>query len=486
MKPPESPEPCEHLSRALAVTATLLLVTVSLIAGMCGCAPLLAPAEAAGPDRTAEFEQTCRDVWRVELAREIDPGGLAGCLTQARAGRTKEEIAADVRTSEEWIAKHAPCPAGQVKQADFSCVPAQPTLPRIHVDGRLLRAGTDGPMFVWRGLTAFALLDHVADGRVAEAEAFMAASAADGFNLVRVLAMANGLFQLRPADGLRALPAFLARAAAHGLYVELVALADTAAYEMSADDLRAQVRAVGAIAATAPHALVQVANEHYHATQVRALHDPAVVEALGRELPDVVTWTASPAASDEAPVPQGEYVTRHLDRSRDTWNRTRRVRELELLSATAGKPVIDDEPIGAAEQDRSGSRSANPDEHLARAALARLMGTVGSTFHCDDCLYARPLGPLQRQAARAFIAGTHVVPDHVVLAFRNAGWTGPLESPVKSFSGAVRAYTGVSDALTVVVSIGVEPGFHLDLRDGWRESASVAERPGVCIVRLER
>jgi len=55
--------------------------------------------------------------------------------------------------------------------------------------------------------------------------------------------------------------------------VEIVALADTARLGMTAGGLREQVASVGEIAAGHPNAVVQIANEHYHPTQSRELHD---------------------------------------------------------------------------------------------------------------------------------------------------------------------------------------------------------------------
>ena len=61
-------------------------------------------------------------------------------------------------------------------------------------------------------MTAFALVDLIADGRPADAAAFMAWAARTGFTIVRVLAMNRGGMDLAPADGLRALPRTLAMA----------------------------------------------------------------------------------------------------------------------------------------------------------------------------------------------------------------------------------------------------------------------------------
>ena len=60
-----------------------------------------------------------------------------------------------------------------------------------------------------------------------------------GFNLVRVLAVADVLFKLPADEGLRHMPALFEMAARRGLYVEIVALADTARFGMTAPASRA-------------------------------------------------------------------------------------------------------------------------------------------------------------------------------------------------------------------------------------------------------
>src|SRR5213595_3538905 len=86
----------------------------------------------------------------------------------------------------------------------------------------------DGATFQWRGISAFRLLEFVAHGREKDAEAYLAWSASKNLNVVRVFAMATGIFELTPADGQRALPRLLEMAANHGIYVEVVALTGTA------------------------------------------------------------------------------------------------------------------------------------------------------------------------------------------------------------------------------------------------------------------
>src|SRR5262245_23089987 len=77
---------------------------------------------------------------------------------------------------------------------------------------------SSGKAFDWRGITAFRLVEFVAHGRAAEADAYLRWAASKGITVVRVFAMADGIFQLTPADGQHALPQLLELAAKHGLH----------------------------------------------------------------------------------------------------------------------------------------------------------------------------------------------------------------------------------------------------------------------------
>jgi hypothetical protein len=266
----------------------------------------------------------------------------------------------------------------------------------------------DGTSFHWRGVTAFALLEQIAHGRRADADAYMRWASETGFNLVRVLAMADVLFNLTPEDGRRHMTTLFRMAEERGLYVEIVALADTASYGMDLAGLRAQAAAVGEIAAGHPNGVVQVANEHYHPTQSRDLHDPATLRELARLIPSPVLYTESAAVDDSAIQPQGAYITRHLSRSGSPAEMLERVQLLGRLASKTGKPVVNDEPIGAAERDQPGRRLSDPGFFRSLARQTSAAGLAGGTFHCEDGLFARVPGPVQQACARAWVQGASV------------------------------------------------------------------------------
>ena len=72
-----------------------------------------------------------------------------------------------------------------------------PAARHLQIDGTLFRA-PGGSVFQWRGITAFRLLDYIADKREPEVERYLAWAASQGLTVVRVLAMGGGFMDLRP------------------------------------------------------------------------------------------------------------------------------------------------------------------------------------------------------------------------------------------------------------------------------------------------
>jgi hypothetical protein len=67
-------------------------------------------------------------------------------------------------------------------------------------------------------------------------------------------------------------------------------------------------------------------------------------------------------------------------------------------------PVVMNEDIGFAEAPSPNRRSTDP--QVARViALTAVAWGAGATFHCEDGIFSRPLGPIQRQCAAAFFKG---------------------------------------------------------------------------------
>ena len=253
-------------------------------------------------------------------------------------------------------------------------------------EGHLRVSGTrflkpDGSTFQWRGISAFRLLEFVAHGREKQADAYLRWAASKRLNVVRVFAMADGIFQLPPADGERALPRLLELARRHGLYVEVVAFTGTSVIKV---DRAKFVKAIAAICARYPNALLELANEPGHPTQATEMHDPAHLQSLLPLVPKGVPVALGSVEYGDG-FAAGSYVTWHSPRGSD-W--VAKVEEGAALMRRFGKPLINDEPIGAADAAVPGRRDHDPARFRAAAAAMRRAG-IGATFHYDGGIQTR-------------------------------------------------------------------------------------------------
>jgi hypothetical protein len=227
-----------------------------------------------------------------------------------------------------------------------------------------------------------------------------------------------------------------------------------------------------------------VANEPYHSTQASQLHNPSNLLRLGRQAQ--VPFALGAAESDESEeMSGGSFITAHLDRGRDKWNQVRRVRELEMLSEKGGKPVLNNEPIGAAEVSLPGRRESDPAFFFCLGALNRT-SEVGGVFHSDAGLNGLQPGPVQQACADAFVAGSRTIPVEDRLKFKNAGWADSPVAGARFEQTVVRAYSGVSGsrAWTTLVGLSGDPG--LRLQHGWGVVGELARHPGVSVLELKR
>ena len=272
-----------------------------------------------------------------------------------------------------------------------------------------IRGGTffrGSQRFDWRGISGFRLAEMIARGREQEAIAFLDWARGRGVTVVRTLLMARHLFQLAPADGLRALPRLLELAGQRELHVEVVALADTAVVPV---DFTSHVRAVGEIAGRYRNAILELANEPGHRTQHRRLHDPTFLSQLAGLVPDAVPVALGSAEYDAA-FAGADYATFHFPRApgADGWRHVVVLARGAKMRETWGKPVINDEPIGAADVLATGRRDNDPRRFRAAAALTRLAG-MGATFHHEGGLQAR--APVRTELAcfEAWSAGLRLL-----------------------------------------------------------------------------
>ena len=311
------------------------------------------------------------------------------------------------------------------------------------------------------------------------------------FNLVRVFAGRLTWCGQDIADVYDRLPAFCEDAHSRGLNVEASALTDSREGNHEAYDRRSHYAAVADRIDN--YDILERANEPYHPTQYELT--PEFLNGL--PMPGRGVIVANGAAEDDESleyVGNGHYVTQHLDRGRDVWNMVRRVRELMAVSEATGKPVLNNEPIGAGEHDESGRRCADPAIHYTMGALNRLFG-VGGIFHSTNGLTADPLGPRQRECAEAFIEGSFVWADpETQFTYKNVGHS---DSPIVSATfnegnlnhpGCTRSYSFVIGNTGLNVTLGVSdmnnPGANIG--NGWAWGGEVGRKQGVIIREVGR
>lgn len=381
-------------------------------------------------------------------------------------------------------------PAGAPPATAADSTPSQPPAPSAPAApaGHLRIRSTqfvrpDGAIFHWRGISAFRLVEMVANGRRADAAAYLDWAAAQQLTVVRVLTMATHLFSLSPENGVRALPELLEMAAARGLHAEVVALADTA--DMTVD-IDAHVKAVGAIAARYPNALVEIANEPIHPTQLPRIHNPAEVTRLAALVPDVVPIALGSAEENER-FSAGEYATFHFprDSGRGGWGYVAALAGGAAMLEKWQRPLVNDEPIGAGPDLVPGRRDNDPSRFRAAALITRLTG-MGATFHYEAGLQAMIPAGREAECFRAWNEAWTLLPAGIEAEgiFRRAGEPG---SAVRSFAAgsalAVVERQHAGQVWVLVVNPQGEPA--LAWEPGWT-AAEPRRLDGVWIVTATR
>jgi hypothetical protein len=292
----------------------------------------------------------------------------------------------------------------------------------------------EGTPFAWRGITALRLLDHLADGRQAEVEAYLAWCAANKVTVVRTLAMGGDWLNLKPEEGRATVSRLLVLARQHGLYVEVVGLATTIDMPVNMDE---HIAALGAVLDEHPNALLELANEPAHPTQAPAVGKPGVLTALAARVPGDVPVSLGSVEADGG-FGQGDYVTWHAPRSSgdEGWGHVLRLAQGAELLSTFRKPLISDEPMGAGPAFEPGRRDNVPARFRAAALLTRLVG-MGATFHYDGGLEARIPEGVELACFEAWSEAWTLLPAGVETAgtFRVAGAAGAPGEGVDSKAG---------------------------------------------------
>jgi hypothetical protein len=381
-------------------------------------------------------------------------------------------VAAGCQSPETDRARQAQLQPALTAQAPAGSRPSFPI--RVQGSGFVDAAGHP---FEWRGITAFRLAETIAAGREPDAIAFLDWAQQEELTVVRVLITAQHLFSLTPEAGRAALPRLLDLAKARGLAVEVVALADTKDLALDYD---AHLAETGRIALERGNAFIELANEPGHPTQDARVHQPAFLQRLAALLPEPLVVALGSMEYDPA-FASGDYATTHLPRGEHEWDHVLAIAEAAPRLAETRKPLISDEPIGAAAEYQPGRRDNEPARFAAAAALTRLVG-MGATFHYEGGLQAKI--PTGREAAclAAWQIGLSLMRD---VSLEGEFVQGPRLESVAQVSGARAAFGRVGAARAVILLVDPGPSASPKFATGWKETRRSGV-PGVQVILAER
>lgn len=343
-----------------------------------------------------------------------------------------------------------------------------PILDPIRVDGlRMVRS--DGSTFVYKGFTDFLLYQKYLAGD--NLDAILHERIAVGANTLRVLGMVTSFSHFHPqehGDYYDRLKPFADYVGSFGLRVEFVVFADAQIIMPQFADETAHIDRVVAALHDVSNVFIEVCNEPFK--NIPGGADTATV--LARHIQGRGLLVASgnydfPAPGDPTP-PSADYITFHPERKPE-WPRTSK--DAFDFREVYHKPVISDEPMGCAEI-ASESRSNVPADFAYFAATAALEG-AGSTFHAEDGIYSRLLGPIQRECAVAFFSAMDWVPVDAQLAPYQRGeeFGGPgIGNMPMDHTDVLALRTFCKQVAGVEYCVAIRPAVNwtATARDGWR------------------
>ncbi len=337
----------------------------------------------------------------------------------------------------------------------------------LQVDGRGFTEG--GRPWIYRGFTDFLLYQKYLAGT--DLDAILRERVDVGANTVRVLGMVTSFSHFYPqehADYYDKLRPFADLLSSYGLRLEFVVFADAQIVMPNTAEEQVHIDKVVTGFGSVTNVLLEVCNEPFKnipGGEVAA--DALAQRILGKGFLVATGNYIYPDAG--APVPfSGNYITNHPERKPE-WPRTSK--DQYDFAEVYHKPVVSDEPMGAAETDSS-SRSAQPDDFAYFAAESALAG-AGGTFHSDSGVQSEALGSVQRLSARAFFDAMKWVPvdaQHWPYQRGDAnGGPGIGNMPLEHTDAlALRTFCKGNGSEEFCVAIRPTEGWSAIPRDGWR------------------
>lgn len=292
----------------------------------------------------------------------------------------------------------------------------------VHVEGtRFVRS--DGTTFPWRGTDAFLLYQHWLVGGAAEIDPVVqdwltcgGLCPTGGPNVLRVLGMVTwgNLYPQNYPQYYAQLGPFVDHLwNTWHVRVEWVMFADAQVIMPGRSDEEAHALQVVTAFMGKPNVFVEVANEPWQ-------NIPGGGQAayeIGRMLQGRGMAIASGDYIDPGAT-RLDYITLHTDRGPE-W--VRKGKDLLDYRDMFGRPIVGDEPIGTAEVDIPGRRTADVTAWSQFGLVCRLF-SAGCTFHNDAGLdHWGPLGPRQALAGAGFFKGLNWAPVDVQFASYNRG-----------------------------------------------------------------
>lgn len=262
----------------------------------------------------------------------------------------------------------------------------------LHRDGIVI-ATEDGQPWSGRGFSDFRLLERACVGQ--DIAPILQERVGYGANYLRVFARYDGGVGHWTLTDAGCMDRFLDTTAAAGMRVEVTVLAD--AQRLTHVQQQALVDLVAPVLSRHWNALGELVNEW----QNNGVDPLAFSRPAGRTL-----WSRGSGTSDAAPVAPWDYVTDHPGRDAD-WPRRMNCRS---ITSALHVPCIEDEPIGAADAEVPGRRSATPLDFRQWGVVCTLQ-SAGCLFHSDNGVQSIALSPIQAASARAYFEGARWPPQ---------------------------------------------------------------------------
>lgn len=346
---------------------------------------------------------------------------------------------------------------------------------KLSTDRNLFRV--NGAAWRWIGCTAFALPMLEATGGGGQVDAFLDWAISTGFVLVRCL------FAFHYIPSQMGYPDFLAtpdqtrrlldKLASRGMRCEW----SVGDMQVLLPDLSAQRDWYGRQAEVLKDYDLLVAE-----TCNEPFKNGVDVAAIGRLGHGIVQASGN---YDPPCLPALDYATDHPPRDNEWPRKSKELYDLytgwDGLPGGVRIPWVNDEGMGADENNQPGKRSNVPNDFFDMGGCDALMG-AGGTFHFTDGVYGRVPGPTQQACARSYVAGAKSFDAEV--AFGNYTRGGLSDCPLEhDDSTALRTFVRMrgnrADALVIRPTNATRVA-----RGGWRITAMSG--PDNRVVTLER